>query len=131
RCPSRGAQLLCLGRRVGGARLLLARDARAGDRPVRRAAERRLRRDRRARRQRPRVVVSALAGKVAWITGAGSGIGLAAARSLAQGGATVVLSGRRAAVVVAEAQRIVEAGDRAEAEPLDVADAAAVQRVAE
>jgi NAD(P)-dependent dehydrogenase (short-subunit alcohol dehydrogenase family) len=35
-----------------------------------------------------------LAGKLAWITGAGSGIGAAAATALAQEGAIVVLSGR-------------------------------------
>ena len=36
-----------------------------------------------------------LAGKIAWITGAGSGIGEAAALALAKEGATVVLTGRR------------------------------------
>lgn len=35
-----------------------------------------------------------LAGKIAWITGAGSGIGEAAAHALAGAGATVILSGR-------------------------------------
>ena len=38
-----------------------------------------------------------LAGKIAWITGAGSGIGEAAAMTLAAEGAAVVLTGRRAA----------------------------------
>jgi NADP-dependent 3-hydroxy acid dehydrogenase YdfG len=37
-----------------------------------------------------------LANKIAWITGAGSGIGEAAAIALAKAGATVVLTGRRA-----------------------------------
>jgi NADP-dependent 3-hydroxy acid dehydrogenase YdfG len=37
-----------------------------------------------------------LQGKIAWITGAGSGIGQATARALAQAGAIVVLTGRRA-----------------------------------
>jgi NADP-dependent 3-hydroxy acid dehydrogenase YdfG len=67
-----------------------------------------------------------LQGKVAWITGAGSGIGLAAARELAAAGATVVMSGRRVEVLAREAAAI----PRAEAEPLDVSDAAAVERVA-
>jgi NAD(P)-dependent dehydrogenase (short-subunit alcohol dehydrogenase family) len=72
-----------------------------------------------------------LAGKVAWITGAGTGIGLAAAQSLAAGGALVVLSGRRGAVLEQEAGRIRAEGGRAEAEALDVADSAAVRRVAD
>jgi NADP-dependent 3-hydroxy acid dehydrogenase YdfG len=75
--------------------------------------------------------MDALAGKVVWITGAGTGIGLAAAQALAAGGATVVLSGRRAAVLEEEAARIRAVGRRAEAEPLNVADAAAVRRVAD
>ena len=67
---------------------------------------------------------------VAWITGAGTGIGLAGAQDLAQGGALVILSGRRADVVEAEAKKIIQAGARAEAIALDVADAEAVERVA-
>ena len=39
--------------------------------------------------------MQALKGKVAWVTGAGSGIGKAAAIALAGEGATVVLTGRR------------------------------------
>jgi NAD(P)-dependent dehydrogenase (short-subunit alcohol dehydrogenase family) len=38
-----------------------------------------------------------LSGKVAWITGGGSGIGLAGAVALASAGARVVISGRDAA----------------------------------
>ena len=37
--------------------------------------------------------MSTLQGKVAWITGAGSGIGLAGAQALAGAGATVVMHG--------------------------------------
>ena len=40
--------------------------------------------------------MASLTGKLAWVTGAGSGIGQAAAMALAESGALVVLSGRRA-----------------------------------
>lgn len=70
-----------------------------------------------------------LSGKVAWITGAGTGIGLAGAQALAQAGAFVVMSGRRADVLAAEAARITSAGGRAECEVLDVSSADDVDRV--
>jgi NADP-dependent 3-hydroxy acid dehydrogenase YdfG len=70
----------------------------------------------------------ALKGAVAWVTGAGTGIGLAGARELAAGGAHVVLSGRRADVLEREAAAIRAAGGSAEAAALDVSDAAAVER---
>lgn len=70
-----------------------------------------------------------LSGKVAWITGAGTGIGLAGAQALAQAGAVVVMSGRRADVLEAEAARIRTAGGRAECEVLDVSSAEDVERV--
>lgn len=72
-----------------------------------------------------------LAGKVAWITGAGSGIGQAGALALAEDGALAVLSGRRADALEATLRQIEAAGGRAEAAPLDVMDAAAVARTAE
>ncbi len=75
--------------------------------------------------------MSKLKGKVAWITGAGSGIGLGAAQALAAAGATVVMSGRRAEVLRREAEAICAAGGRAEVEVLDVSDAAAVKQVAD
>ena len=74
--------------------------------------------------------MSTLQGKLAWITGAGTGIGLAGAQALAAAGVTVVVSGRRAEVLQAEADKITAAGGCAEVEPLDVADADAVNAVA-
>ncbi len=74
--------------------------------------------------------MSELAGKIAWITGAGTGIGLAGAQALAAAGATVVLSGRRAELVEKEAAAIVSSGGKAEAMALDVTDADAVAQVA-
>lgn len=75
--------------------------------------------------------MGSLSGKVAWITGAGTGIGLAGARALAQAGARVVMSGRRADVLAAEAAQIGRDGGSAETAVLDVADAAAVKQVAD
>ena len=74
-----------------------------------------------------------LAGKVAWITGGGSGIGLAGAIELAKAGARVVISGRAAAkldtaVTQAEAEGAPRGAITAIA--LDVADKGAVLRVA-
>lgn len=69
--------------------------------------------------------------KIAWVTGAGTGIGLAGAQALAAAGAVVVMSGRRAEVLESEAAEIRRRGGNVEVEPLDVSDAAAVERVAE
>ena len=71
-----------------------------------------------------------LQGQVAWVTGAGSGIGLAAARALAAGGATVVVSGRRPDPLEAAADEIRAAGGVAEVAALDVTDAQAVEAAA-
>lgn len=65
-----------------------------------------------------------LSGKVAWVTGAGSGIGEAAARALAKAGAVVALTGRRKDRLEAVAAAIVAAGGRALVEPGDVMDKA-------
>ncbi|MET1115212.1 MAG: SDR family oxidoreductase [Comamonas sp.] len=67
--------------------------------------------------------------KVAVITGAGSGIGKAAALALLEGGFDVVLAGRRAALleqVRQQAQALHGAGDRVHCVPTDVGDADAV-----
>jgi NADP-dependent 3-hydroxy acid dehydrogenase YdfG len=69
-----------------------------------------------------------LDGKVAWVTGAGSGIGAATARALAAEGAAVVLSGRRRGPLEEVAQGI---GAAASVEPCDVTDPAAVRGVVE
>ena len=64
-----------------------------------------------------------LTDKLVWITGAGSGIGAAAALRLARAGCRIVLSGRRCEPLQAVAEAI---GDRAAVEVLDVADRTAV-----
>jgi len=68
-----------------------------------------------------------LAGQIAWITGAGTGIGEGAARSLAAAGMKVVLSGRRKDKLEAVAKDI---GSQAQVMELDVADRASVSQVA-
>lgn len=68
-----------------------------------------------------------LTGKVAWITGAGTGIGAAGAEALAAAGMQVVLSGRRREPLEAVAERI---GSAASIEVLDVSDQGAVAEVA-
>jgi len=70
-----------------------------------------------------------LAGKIAWVTGAGSGIGEAGAVALAEAGALVVLSGRRKGELERVARRIGSGGGRAEIAPLDVADGVAAAKV--
>lgn len=72
-----------------------------------------------------------LKGKTAWITGAGSGIGEAAALALAREGATVVLSGRRREPLQAVADRIAKAGGKAKAAPGDMGDPAIPGQIAE
>jgi NADP-dependent 3-hydroxy acid dehydrogenase YdfG len=71
-----------------------------------------------------------LAGKIAWVTGAGSGIGEAAALALADEGATVILTGRRREPLEDVARRINQTG-AAHAQPADLTDKAQVAGVAE
>jgi len=66
--------------------------------------------------------MATLNGKVAWITGAGSGIGQAGAVELAKAGAAVVISGRRAEALEETRKLVSAAGGVVEKLPLDVAD---------
>lgn len=70
-----------------------------------------------------------LEGKVAWITGAGSGIGEAGALALAGAGARVVLTGRRREALEGVARRIVDDGGSALVEVGDVTDAERVNAI--
>jgi len=72
-----------------------------------------------------------LSGKIAWLTGAGTGIGLSGAQELAAAGAHVVLSGRRADVLETAVAGIKRAGGSAEAVALDVSDRGAVGKLAD
>jgi NADP-dependent 3-hydroxy acid dehydrogenase YdfG len=74
--------------------------------------------------------MAALTGKVAWVTGAGSGIGQAAAVALAKEGATVVLTGRRKEPLQETAAAIKKAGGTAEVKPGDLMKAASVNKIA-
>ena len=68
-----------------------------------------------------------LADKVAFVTGGGSGIGLAMAARFAEHGAKVMIAGRRPEVLASAAGSIVDAGGIAETAALDVRDYAAVE----
>lgn len=70
-----------------------------------------------------------LAGKVAIVTGAGSGIGRAIALRLASEGAKVAVAGQRLARVEEAAHLIASAGGEALARACDVADAAQVEQL--
>jgi NAD(P)-dependent dehydrogenase (short-subunit alcohol dehydrogenase family) len=68
-------------------------------------------------------------GRVALVTGAGSGIGAATARALAAAGALVQVTDIDRGAAARVAQEIVAAGERAEAHQLDVTDENGVARV--
>jgi NAD(P)-dependent dehydrogenase (short-subunit alcohol dehydrogenase family) len=70
-----------------------------------------------------------LAGAVIIVTGAGSGIGAAAARQLGAAGARVALIGRRAGPLGEVAGKIQSAGGDALCVPADLADPASPQRI--
>jgi NAD(P)-dependent dehydrogenase (short-subunit alcohol dehydrogenase family) len=69
--------------------------------------------------------------KVALVTGAATGMGLATARAFAEAGAAVVLADVREDLVTAEAQKLVFAGRKAIAVRCDVSDDAQVEAMLE
>jgi NADP-dependent 3-hydroxy acid dehydrogenase YdfG len=71
-----------------------------------------------------------LSGKTAWITGGGSGIGLAGGLELARAGVHVVITGRNAATLK-EAEKQIKAAGSGEAILLDVSKKEDVARVAQ
>jgi NADP-dependent 3-hydroxy acid dehydrogenase YdfG len=72
-----------------------------------------------------------LDGKIAWVTGAGSGIGEAVAERFAAEGAAVVVTGRRREKLDAVAERIRAAGGTAHVRPADLMQAEQVRGVAD
>jgi 3-oxoacyl-[acyl-carrier protein] reductase len=71
-----------------------------------------------------------LAGQVAVVTGAGSGIGAAIAHKLSNLGATVVLCGRTCTALESTARAAIQAGGKAEAVPCDVTHLPSVEAAA-
>lgn len=69
-----------------------------------------------------------LTGKVALVTGAGSGLGLSFAKALSANGATVVLAGRRRQPLMDLAQQIEQDGGTAYAVTMDVTDEDSVRQ---
>ncbi len=69
-----------------------------------------------------------LAGRVAIVTGAASGIGAGIAELLAESGATVIVADRNEAGVRAQVAQLVEAGHAADAMIVDLADETAIER---
>jgi NADP-dependent 3-hydroxy acid dehydrogenase YdfG len=69
-------------------------------------------------------------GKVAWITGGGSGIGLAGGIELARSGTQVIVSGR-SAETLKQAEKQIKAVGACEAIAMDVADQSQVAKAAE
>ena len=72
-----------------------------------------------------------LTGKIAWVTGAGSGIGEAGALALAEEGASVMLTGRRTEPLEAVAARIAKQGGTARVHPGDMSRSEDASAIAE
>jgi NADP-dependent 3-hydroxy acid dehydrogenase YdfG len=70
-----------------------------------------------------------LLNRIAWVTGAGTGIGEAAALILAKAGAELVLTGRRREPLEGVARRVGAEGGTAHVEPGDLMDPEAVKRI--
>ncbi|HEY2132152.1 MAG TPA: SDR family NAD(P)-dependent oxidoreductase, partial [Acetobacteraceae bacterium] len=75
--------------------------------------------------------MSQLQDKIAWVTGAGTGIGEAAALALAKEGASVVLTGRRLEPLEAVAARIIQAGGTAHVQAGDMTVPGSVAAIAD
>lgn len=73
--------------------------------------------------------MQSIEGKVAWVTGAGTGIGRGGAAALAGAGVKIVLSGRRVPELEATKSLIEKAGGEAVVEPVDISDSDAVNAV--
>lgn len=74
--------------------------------------------------------MSSVAGKRVWITGGGSGVGAGSALLLAERGAEVIVSGRRADKLDDVVAQITTKGGKASAVAVDMGDATAVEQAA-
>src|SRR5262250_2879970 len=70
----------------------------------------------------PSIMTGSFENKVALVTGAASGMGLATARAFAEAGAAVVLADFKEETVNAEAEKLVAAGHKVIAVRCDVSD---------
>jgi len=75
--------------------------------------------------------VNELTKKIAWVTGGGTGIGRAGAEALLADGWTVIISGRRAEVLLGVADELGGSGQLVESMVLDVSNADDVNKVAQ